>query len=480
MRLRGTATVALAAAGVLVMSSAAGADDLRDTITGNRSVAIVAGQSSTAASVDVLQRNGDGENGCNIDSGETFELAFSGPPGVTADDVTVTACGDNYPVTIRTTSVAESGTITASIKTNTTGVPNTGYSNEVAIPVTILPDADGDGVADSSDNCPNAANAAQTDTDGDGTGDACDLTPNGDPPPPPPNAAPSVATAAQDASGFEGSALSTSGAFTDDGGASNLTVTRLSGAGAVTPGTSGGWSWSHTPTDNGSGTVVVEAKDAQGETVTDSFDWSAANVAPVISTVTQQRQGNCAVTLGASFTDAGLDDTHTTSVLWQDGSTSLARTFTAAGSYNATVTVTDDDGGSDAEGITGVRAYNTANAIMQPINSAGTRSTFKIGSTIPVKITVTGCDGAAVTSLTPAVNLEQNDTSATASVNEPAVAEVATNGKLMRWDGTQYIYNLSTKLSQFTGAALTQGTWTVSVNDASFAAPVKAAFDLRK
>jgi Thrombospondin type 3 repeat len=35
-------------------------------------------------------------------------------------------------------------------------------------------DADGDGVGDHFDNCPEAANPAQTDTDGDGLGDACD------------------------------------------------------------------------------------------------------------------------------------------------------------------------------------------------------------------------------------------------------------------------------------------------------------------
>ena len=35
-------------------------------------------------------------------------------------------------------------------------------------------DADGDGVEDSVDNCPNIANADQADADGDGTGDACD------------------------------------------------------------------------------------------------------------------------------------------------------------------------------------------------------------------------------------------------------------------------------------------------------------------
>ncbi|MCH7892625.1 MAG: thrombospondin type 3 repeat-containing protein, partial [Gemmatimonadetes bacterium] len=41
-------------------------------------------------------------------------------------------------------------------------------------------DTDGDGVPDSSDNCPTVANAAQTDTDGDGQGDACDIDDDGD------------------------------------------------------------------------------------------------------------------------------------------------------------------------------------------------------------------------------------------------------------------------------------------------------------
>lgn len=41
-------------------------------------------------------------------------------------------------------------------------------------------DTDGDGVYDSTDNCPADPNADQTDTDGDGEGDPCDFTPNGD------------------------------------------------------------------------------------------------------------------------------------------------------------------------------------------------------------------------------------------------------------------------------------------------------------
>ena len=47
-------------------------------------------------------------------------------------------------------------------------------------------DSDGDGIADSADNCPTIPNPSQTDSDGDGIGDACDSTPTGPTPVPPP------------------------------------------------------------------------------------------------------------------------------------------------------------------------------------------------------------------------------------------------------------------------------------------------------
>jgi DNA-binding beta-propeller fold protein YncE len=43
---------------------------------------------------------------------------------------------------------------------------------------TPLPDADGDGIPDASDNCPTSANSDQSDLDNDGIGDVCDPYPN--------------------------------------------------------------------------------------------------------------------------------------------------------------------------------------------------------------------------------------------------------------------------------------------------------------
>jgi hypothetical protein len=48
---------------------------------------------------------------------------------------------------------------------------------------TAVADADGDGVPDAADNCPQNANTDQADTDGDGVGNACDLLPPGNVPP---------------------------------------------------------------------------------------------------------------------------------------------------------------------------------------------------------------------------------------------------------------------------------------------------------
>lgn len=139
----------------------------------------------------------------------------------------------------------------------------------------------------------------------------------------PTNSAPVIGTPALDAEGNEGDTLGSSGSFTDADGNSTLTIRQVRGEGTVTDNKDGSFSWSHTPTDNGGGTVVVEASDRL-RTATQSFEWTALNVAPVIGTVTATRTGACSVSVGAPFFDQGSDDTHETVIDWGDSTTTTS------------------------------------------------------------------------------------------------------------------------------------------------------------
>ncbi|MEZ4864024.1 MAG: Ig-like domain-containing protein [Caldilineaceae bacterium] len=67
------------------------------------------------------------------------------------------------------------GTTTAGNPTVTcTATDVAGNNNSADVSYVVLPDADGDGVTDADDNCPNDANADQLNTDGDAQGDVCD------------------------------------------------------------------------------------------------------------------------------------------------------------------------------------------------------------------------------------------------------------------------------------------------------------------
>ncbi len=176
-------------------------------------------------------------------------------------------------------------------------------------------------------------------------------------------AAPTVATAAPDAPGSEGQTLFTSGSFSGTG----LTLTADNVVGTFTPNnTTGTWTWSYATTDDASGTITVTATDGFGQTATDAFTYQATNVAPSL-TITTPASGSiypigASVSLTSTFSDPGTADTHTCTFVWDDASTTgpvatgtsscnAQHTFTAAGVYDITVTVADDNGGSDTETV---------------------------------------------------------------------------------------------------------------------------------
>lgn len=299
------------------------------------------------------------------------------------------------------------------------------------------------------------------------------------------NTAPTISAAADDAVGNEGDTLTVTGEFADG---DPLTVTADNVLGDFQDNGDGSWSWSlATDDDVAEQSITVTASDGE-LSAADTFLVRADNVDPTV-TATADAVGACQVTIDVAFTDPGSADTHTVAVDWGDGTSDpvvdgtsgmdVVHTYTAAGSYTVDVTVEDDDGGVGTDSAT-FATRNIPSAVLQPINLDG-RSTFKLGSTVPVKLTVTDCGGGVVTSLAPVVGLVKIDNTPEAAVNEVASTSTPTAGTTMRWSVDQYVYNLSTKNSQFTsGSALTAGEYRVTVSDPSFVGPVVARFGLRK
>lgn len=119
----------------------------------------------------------------------------------------------------------------------------------------------------------------------------------------------------------------------------------------------------HTWNDDWSGTVKLEVSDGE-LTDTNTASVRVNNVAPTITSLigpVDPVEDNNAVSLIGDFTDPGLDDTHTATFDWGDTtSTDYAlmngerevtgtHAYTEAGVYTVTLTVTDDDGGSNSE-----------------------------------------------------------------------------------------------------------------------------------
>ena len=571
-------------ASVMLVAVAFG-DNLQNDVVAGGNDTITAGGSTVITYRLIANASPGGPggdiSGCNVDASNEATMAITLPGDVSASSTSLlfSACGSAGAKSVTFSSnVAGDYAITHSI---TGGLSGALYNNQanwtLHVNAASAPDRDGDGVPDSSDNCPNNANPDQADADGDGLGNACDSN----------TYAPAVATAAVDASGNEGDTLATSGAFSDADGNNTLTIMQSGGDGTVT----GNWSWSLPTTDNGSGSVTVQASDGEHTSALDTFAWSATNVPPTgtfnspsanvnegstfnlsITGVTDpstvdteagfmyafdcgygygafsaSNSASCPTTddatltvggkvkdkddgispytgevtvvnlnptlgditatgataaaclagntVGVSFTvsdpAAEAYDPITGTIDWGDGSTPTdisgrsineSHGYTAAGSYTITISVNDGDGGTDTETQAVSLLYNRT-GFLQPINMDGT-SNFKLGSTIPVKIKVTDCNGASVGTLVPQVSLRRVG-SGSGTVNEPVVVEsVPDVDNDMRYDtsGQQYIYNLSTKRSVFatpSNGPLAFGRYELTVSDPTIASIV-VQFDILK
>lgn len=506
-RWRSASAAVAAAALTLGTAGIAFADNVQNDVTVGGDDTITAG-GSTEIGYRIASNNGDGQTGCNAADGTaaivTLNLpadvtatstGFPSPPS-TAKQLTFTACSVYQQVTFSST-VPGDYEITASVSdsgsTSTIGTYNTSPAKwTLHVTEAAITDADGDGVADADDNCPDVANADQANADGDGLGDACDAN----------SYAPEPGTDAGNTTGDEGSEQTNSGSFTDADGNSSVSITG-SGAGVVTDNGDGTWSWAHTPADEGSGTVTVTASDGEHTDAVDTFDWSADNVNPTVAAPdfsTASVDCRNAITLtGISFSDPGVnDDPWTVSIDWGDGSTddsystndqgaqgTQTHTYDTPGTYTATVTVTDEDGGeasnTSSSSVTVQQTY--AVDFLAPFDDSSPSglivNKMKNGRVVPVKVTIYDeCALAAVTDPTTAVTIATSKTSGTGTgdpVETYADAGQSSSGtNRFRWSSDGFwIYNLDSKalglvvnnnyrVDAYVGAVkATQDTWAV-------------------
>ncbi len=119
--------------------------------------------------------------------------------------------------------------------------------------------------------------------------------------------------------------------------------------------------------------------------------------------------------------------------------------------------------------------------ILEPIN-ADNSSSFNLGRTIPVKIRISDCNGGAgVNTLSPQISLALVDLGG-GPVNELISSSAADEGTTMRSAGNgQYIFNLSTKRSQFNaGEDLRPGVYQLTISSPGEFEDVVVSFSLRQ
>lgn len=132
---------------------------------------------STTFTVNVIDTTSpiitlSGDAVVSITAGATYNDAGATASDIADGDITASIVTVN-PVDINTVGAY---TITYNVS-DAAGNAATEVTRTVNVNAASMIDTDGDGVSDSSDNCPNSYNANQTDTDGDLIGDVCDNSP---------------------------------------------------------------------------------------------------------------------------------------------------------------------------------------------------------------------------------------------------------------------------------------------------------------
>jgi hypothetical protein len=181
----------------------------------------------------------------------------------------------------------------------------------------------------------------------------------------------------------EGTTYSTIGSFTDtdpDATSWTATVDYGDGTGAqqILVNSNQTFSLNHFYADNGSFTITVSITNNQGEIGIQTTSVTVNNIIPNIGPINAPStpiQVNTSINASASFTDSGINDTHTATWNWGDGNSSTGTVresngsgtvsdthiYTTPGVYTITLTITDKDGGASTTSYQYITVYDTSN-----------------------------------------------------------------------------------------------------------------------
>jgi hypothetical protein len=190
----------------------------------------------------------------------------------------------------------------------------------------------------------------------------------------------------------------------------------------------------------GQHTISVTAVDKAGNKTTATITYTVDNTKPMVS-FTGLKDGQRfivgqSVTVNWTAIDTNLDSSVSGSVTLDTET---------AGEKTVTIPSAVDKAGNATPAETIKYYVYNFSGVLQPINADG-KSSFKLGSTIPVKFQLFN-GSKYLTDAKATIQLSGLSGAAATAVNEVVSTSAATDGSLFRYDSTdnQYIFNLSTK-----------------------------------
>jgi hypothetical protein len=386
--------VAAASALTLLTGGIALADNVHNDVTVGGSDTITAGGSTTVNyRISATGVGNDGQAGCNASDGSAATLTITAPPGVTASpsSLVFTTCGTHQSVTFSSSAVGNHN-IAHGVSDSGVGTYTTTQANWTL-----------------------TVNAAPVVTPADTTPPVLNLPAN-------------ITTEATSASG----AAVTYSATADD-----------NKDGAVTPSCSPA---SDSTFSLGTTTVNCSATDAAGNTSTGSFTVTVEDTtAPTLSNMPGNQTAVATTSSGAA-----VMYTNPTAADAVDANPSVSCSPASGDNFRlgeTTVSCTAKDAANNTSAASTftVTVQYASSKVLQPINADGF-SKFKLNSTIPLKIKLSGASAGIENAV-----ITQSTSKLTNNIwgDELEAPSTATphSGTTLRYDAAsdQYIFNLATK-----------------------------------